>query len=648
MPNDHRLAAADRGLVVVMQTRYDAMPDERLVRVTIDAVGTSYTPDSSEGRAYYAGFTFSVPAGANAVSASSRGQRLSARLGAVEEDFREVEVTFSRFVFYQESYAFQVVFDLPDIGGEPDRDLRVGSNIVAFSVLAYGSMDEPGSSVQVVLPAGFRASVQGSPMVTSSGPDGEVVLSAADLADPFDFFAYLAADRPGTFGEHHLQTFVDGRAARLWIRNWEGDPDWGTRMSDLMTDGIPVLQELIGLPYAVSGTLVVEEAAPTRLGDYAGTYDELTGKILVRYDADAFIGLHEAAHIWFNGNLFDLRWINEGWADFYAGQAAMAIEEEGSPFSLTDELLAHRIPLNEWGVPGVEDSDTEYFAYAASYEVATLIFARTDLDGLRAVWRAVANEEMSYQPVHETTPPDVGVDRELEPWQQLLDLLDERIGTAFDDIWSEWIVNDTQASLMEDRAGARDRYAELVTQATDWDLPTDLRRAMSSWAFAEAEAEIVIAGDVLVSREQIVAQAGELGLTPPGALQSAFEGDGGVAAAQEEAAMELEVLAGIAAAMDRLDDEANLFETIGLLGADPGATLESARTAFEAARLDAATQATAAAVATRTGAESAGQLRAAIGGSGVVLLGGGTLVGLRLRRRRRAAAPSAPPLEPLP
>ena len=122
-------------------------------------------------------------------------------------------------------------------------------------------------------------------------------------------------------------------------------------MSDLMSRGLPVLQGLIGLPYGVSGTLVVEEAAPTRLGDYAGTYTQATATILVRYDADAYVALHEAAHVWFNETLVDQRWINEGFAELYGVHAATAIGEQGDPFSLTDDLLKQRIPLNDWGLP---------------------------------------------------------------------------------------------------------------------------------------------------------------------------------------------------------------------------------------------------------------------------------------------------------
>ncbi len=647
LPHGQRVAAAERGLVVVMQTQYDAAPAERLVRVTIDAVATSYTPNTSEALVYYSGFKFSIPAGAESVSALSGGKRLSVKVGSAREDLRELEVTFSRSVFYQESYAFRIVFELPDGGGAPERDLRIDSSIVAFSVLAYGSPGEAGGGVKVVLPAGFRASIEGSQMVGSTGAAGQVVLSAANLADPFDFYAYLAADRPGTYGEQHIQTTIAGRSVPLWIRNWEDDPDWGTRMADLLIEGLPILQELIGLPYAIGGTLVAVEAAPSRLGDYAGTFTQVTGTMLVRYDADASIGLHEAAHIWFNGSLFDQRWINEGWAEFYALQAAAAIGEPGTAFTLTDELLKLRFPLNEWGAfPGGVD-DSEFFGYAASYHVTRLIFARTDLDGLRAVWRGVANGEMSYQPLHRTAQPEKGVNFRLARWQQLLDLFDQRTGGAFDDIWTEWIVDDAQRLLMKDRAGARDLYALLVEQAGDWDLPTDLRYAMSSWAFDDAEAEIGVAGEVLAARDEIAADAADLGLTPPVALQRAFEADGGLAAAQAEASLELEVLAGIAAATDRLEDDPSLFETIGLLGADPETTLESARTAFEADELDAAASATAEAVATRTGAEGAGQLRLGIAGGGLVILGGGTAVGVRIRRRH-AATYSAPPLEPLP
>jgi hypothetical protein len=637
IPLDHRLAAADRGLVVLMQTRYDPAPDQRLIRVTIDAVGTSYTPNTDQSIVSYSGFIFEIPAEAASVSASSAGQRLTTKVDAVKDGFRKVEVTFSQEVLYLESYSFQVTFKLVDKGGAPARELRAGPSIVAFPVLAYGTPDEAGSGVRVVLPAGFRASVQGSSMATTPGPNGGVVLTAANLADPFSFYAYLAADRPGIFGEHHLQTTIGGRPAALWIRSWEDDPDWGTRMSDLMSRGLPALQGLIGLPYNITGTLEVEEAAPTLLGDYAGTYTQSSGTILVRYDADAIVALHEAAHTWFNETLVDARWINEGFAELYGVQAAGQIGAQGEAFALTDDLLKARIPLNDWESLGIPNLDTEEFAYAASYQVAGLILARAGLDGLRAAWKGIADSEISYQPIH-GGDPEQGIQLHVARWQQLLDLLDQRTGTTFDDLWIEWIIDASQRTLMEDRATARDRYATLASLARDWNLPADLRTAMSSWKFADAEAEVGIATDVLAARDRIGTEAGALGLTPPRALRTAFEGSGGMAAAKQEATTELKVLGGIASAADRLGRQPDLFEVIGLVGANPDAKLATARSDFEADRLEAATAATGEVLAIRRGAEGAGQLRSGIAGGGLLLLGGGAFVGVRVRRRRRVAA----------
>jgi hypothetical protein len=637
IPLDHRAAAADRGLVVLMQTRYEPAPAQRQIRVTIDAVGTSYTPNTDQATAFYSGFTFEVPAEAASVSASSGGQPLTTTVAAVKDGFRKVDVTFSQEVLYLESYSFQVTFKLVDKGGAPARELRAGPSIVAFPVLAYGTPDEAGSGVRVALPAGFRASVQGSSMATSSGPDGGVVLTADNLADPFSFYAYLAADRPGTFGEHHLHTTIGGRPAALWIRNWQDDPDWGTRMSDLMSRGLPALQGLIGLPYNVTGTLEIEEAAPTLLGDYAGTYTQSSGTILVRYDADAIVALHEAAHVWFNETLVNTRWINEGFAELYGVQAAGQIGAQGDPFALTADLLKARIPLNDWEALGIPNLDTEYFAYAASYQVAGLILDRAGLDGLGAAWKGFANSEISYQPIH-GGDPETGIQLHVADWQQLLDLLDQRTGTSFDDLWIEWVIDASQRMLMEDRAAARDRYAALSTLARDWSLPADLRTAMSSWKFSDAQAELAVARDVLAARDRIRSQAGALGLTPPRALRTAFEGDRSMTAAKAEATSELKALSGISSATARLARQPDLFEVIGLLGTNPDAKLASARSDFEVDRLDAATAATGEAIAIRRGAETAGQLRTGISGGGLLVLGGGTLVGVRVRRRRRVAA----------
>ncbi|MEX0710293.1 MAG: hypothetical protein WD116_03715 [Chloroflexota bacterium] len=645
LPGGHQARAADRGLVMIAQTTYQALPEDRRIHVTIDAVATSYTPNPADGLAYYPATEFAAQAGATNFTASSGADTLAVDVDPSDPDFVAVTVTFADWVYYQESYPFRVAFDLPDPGGAPDRDFRISPSIVAFPIWAFGSEAEPGSSVTVVLPGGFRPDVQGATLTSSTGAEGEVVLSTGVLSDPFAFFAFVSGDRPGAFTDTLLEIELGGgESAPVQVRAWQDDQDWGTAMTSLLTAGLPALEDLIGLPYDAPGTLVVEEAATSRLGEYAGIYNRLTGIIRVRYDADGVVGLHEAAHVWFNGDFLRGRWIGEAWAEFYAVRAAESIGRGGEVFDLTDELLEFKIALNDWGVIGAVELGVEEYAYAASYHLAVLIFERAGVAGLQSVWRAVDAAEMAYQPANSAGAPATGVDFDLDGWQQVLDLLDERTGSTYDDLWIEWVVSTDQQGAMADRADAREHYAAVVLEAADWNLPTDLRYAMGSWEFEAAEADLDLAAEVLAARDEIAADAGELGLTPPAALQDAFEGDDGLAAAFEEATHELGVLAGIAAATDRLDDEKSPFEILGLLGSDPEATLESARDAFEDENLDTAADDAAEALATREGAESAGQLRAAIGGGGLVILGGGTLVAARFRRRHhhRLIADAAP------
>ncbi len=636
--------AADRGLVLIAQTRYEALPEQRRVHVAIDTVATSYTPNPEDGLAYYPSATFAVQAGATNIAASSSGQGLAVAIDPSDPDFVAVTVTFAEAVYFEQSYPFRVTFNLPDPGGAPDRNLRISSSIVAFPIWAFGSQDEPGGSVTVILPGGFRPTVQGEELTPSIGAGGEIILSSTSVPNPFAFFAYLSADREGAFSDTLLTVQVGGRPAPIKVRSWQDDPEWGTTMTGLMTDGLPALQRLIGLPYEAPNTLVVEEAATSRLGDYAGIYNKLSGIIRVRYDADAYVGLHEAAHIWFNGDLFRDRWIGEAWAEFYGVQAAQAIGATGVTFDLTDDLMSNKIPLNDWGEIGGVEIGVEEYAYAASYHLALLIFGRTDVAALQAVWQGADASEMAYQPASADGDPQIAGDVNLEGWQQLLDLLDQRAGANFDDLWTEWVVNDAEERQLEERTTAREQYAAVVAQAGAWNLPKDLRSSMGSWKFDEAEAAMTLAATVLESRAEIASDAGDLHLTPPPELEELFERDGGLNAAKAEAELQLEALADISVAADRVAEKETILESIGLLGSNPAADLKDARNAYEADELKDASREAELALAERSGAAEAGQTRVLVAGGSLLFLPGVTIIGIRLRPRRRAVAstPSAP------
>jgi hypothetical protein len=634
-------AAADRGLVVLAQTRYEVRPTEHLVHVTVEAVATSYEPDTPEGQVYYSGITFAVQPGASKLAAFSGGRAIGARIVDSTDDFTTIEVTFNRGVFYQQSYAYVVSFDLVDPGGAGTRDLRIGESLAAFPVWAFGTADEPGGSVRVELPAGYSASVQGNQMTRSTSSGGGTVLRA-EPRDPLTFFVYLTADRPGAFANRSLDLDVNGIATNLLVRTWRDDPEWGRRVMSLLRRGLPRLQDLIGLDYPgrEPRRLTVEEAATSRLGEYAGIYDPTTSLIRIRYDADAYVTLHEAAHIWFNDSLFQTRWINEAWAEFYGVRAGGALGENGAVFDLTDDLLAARIPLNDWGAIGVESLDIEDFAYAATFSLARDIAQRTSIKRLKRVWQAADERELAYQPAASPAEADSGKSFEIDDWKLLLDLLEERTGASYADLWTEWVVNDGQERLLTSRAAARQRYAEVTRAADDWALPETIRVAMASWEFARARNGLHDAAAILDDRDAIEATASALELAVPDDLQLAFEGHGGLDTAAEVASQELAALELMEDGTRALRDQPQLLESIGLIGVDPATALAQARASFEDGDMTTAGDAAAAAVELREGAADAGRLRVLVGG-GVVLALDGAAMGLGLARRRRRATSAA-------
>jgi hypothetical protein len=632
-------ARAGGGLVTTMDAVYDVRPDQALVHVTIDAVSTSFERDAPEGPVYYAGLSISIPPGSSNVTATSGDTQLGITVTPGADAVR-VDIGFSEQVFLGDSFSYQVAFDMVDTGGAADRDFRIGHSVVAFPVWAFGTPDAQGSSVAVALPANFTPSVYGGPLTPTTAADGSLLLTA-DVTDTQSWFAYVTAERPGIFTEIPFSLVVGDEEATVIIRAWDDDPDWASRTQALLTQGIPALHDLIGLPWPVVGDLRVEESA-NRLGDYAGIYNQVTEKINVRYDADATVTLHEAAHIWFNDDLFRERWIGEAFAELYAVQSAAAIGVSGDRFELTEDLLAARIPLNDWAPVGIENDAVEVFAYAASYHLAELILERTDADALRAVWRGTADAEMAYQPIHGSDAPRTGVASSLEGWQRLLDLLEERTDAEYTDLWLAWVVDETQAELLTDRAEARTRYLEVVAAAEDWELPEVVRFDLGNWQFDDVMAELDTVDRILVMAADLEALAGELDLDPPEQLRETFEGNAGLELALTEANKELLALETIADATRGLAEEPDAVEWIGLLATEPDVDLAAARDAWEAGDHGIASDRAEAVLATLDAADDRGRERLAIGGGIVLLAIGGVALTVYRRRAPEDLEPTPP------
>lgn len=664
--------AATPGLTIVTSARYDVQPDAHRVRVTLDMTLTNRLSDTKTKRYYFDHAILAVLPGVSGLKASWGGSGTPrAKTSKVTSTYTLVRIDLAQRLYSHKTAAIKLVFDLLDKGGAAGRTVRIGSSLVSFPVWAYATEATAGSTVRVVFPAGYNVEVQAGAIPSpTKDASGRIVFQTAKLDKPLSFFAFLVADRPGSYAERTVKASVGDVPVDLTIRGWVEDTGWSTRVGGLVGRALPLLSERIGLPWPRDGGLVVHETISRSTGGYAGLFDPAKGQIEVAYDAGDDVVLHEAAHTWFNGGLLADRWANEAFASYYGLEAAAALKLtlKAGTDTITPAMEAARIPLNAWGAIGAVDKTSEDYAYAASLALARAIAKRAGPDDLTAVWADAAAGIGAYQPppagaaaisgVGATTALPETVDGAPD-WRGLLDLLDEQGTASYDDLWREWVARDDDLALLDARAAARARYDAVVAAAGDWQLPRVVRDALRAWQFDDANRLLGAAEAVLTQRTAIAADAAAAGLTVPVTLRTAFESPDGFASATLEAAAEREAITRYTAAVAaRPDAVTDVVQEIGLWGTTPQADLDQARTLFAGGDLAGAATAASAAGAAWSSAADTGRGRL-LGVGGLVLLLALVLFAIWWLGRRRgapvstvAAAPSEPagptwlPVEP--
>ena len=631
--SDVRAAAPD--LTIVTAARYDVQPAQKRVRVTVDLTLTNRLRDTRTKRYFFDHAFLAVLPGASnyRLTWGGKGQP-RVRVARRNSSFTLLRLDLAQQLGSGRTAHYRLGFDLKDPGGKPTRDLRVGDTLASFPVWAFASDETPGSSVTVIFPKGYEVTVEaGRIPAPATGSDGRTVFRTGALSKPLDFFAYLVADRAGAYRDSTVTANVLGRNVAVTVRAWTDDAPWAERVRRLLGTGLPALSERIGLPWPdYDKPLVVTEAVSRSTGGYAGIFDPSAGEVAIAYYADDFVVLHEGAHTWFNGSILTDRWANEAFASYYAELAAGDAKVKVTTDRLTAELKKSKIPLNAWGAVGTLEVAQEDYAYAAALVLAREIGARAGERGLREIWADAAERISAYQPASGEEEIVGGpVD-----WRGLLDLLEERTGKSYDDLWRAWVARPDDVPLLDERAETRKRYAAFVTTVDGWHVPLSIRDAMRAWRFDQGTTLMDGADAVLALRTRVEDAAADAGLTAPRTLRDAFEDDDGFDDALAEGSAELQAIERYSEAVELRPTETTPIMALGLIGQTPDAELTAARDAFARGDLAASAQASDQAAASWIDAEPSGQRRAfSIVAIVVAVLFILSLVLVMFRRRRR-------------
>ena len=637
--------AADHFLRVSADTTYRVDTGDRLVRVRIDFRLTNLQPNTvrrtslgtTTTRYFFDRFLFAIPTEARSLVVTSGGSRLASSIRA-RDSFRGVTVRFPG-IFYRASRSIRVEFTLP--GGKPrtSSDIRVGSAFTTFTAWAWG--DAGRSTVRISLPKGFVDAGYGKDVTQRTRSNG-VELSSGTIREPDEWYRVVIADRSSALTDLRIEP--EGRG--VVVQAWPEDTVWRDRVADVLEKGLPVLEEMVGLPWPVNGDLTVSEVHAPLLHGYAGFYDASTDDITMSEVLDDQTILHEASHAWFNGDLIRDRWIDEGLAEYYADRARkqLGLSDEFAP-TVVEPTDAGAFPLNAWPDPGrIEDEETdaqERFGYGAAYTVILRIAQDIGEDGMRAVLAAADAGENPY--AGDEGPERTGA---LPDWRRFLDLVEERGDTATaDDLFSRWVVSPTDRTMLREREEARDAYAALDAAGAEWAMPRGVRAYMSLWRFDDATELMDATEPVLSLRDELAGATADLELKTPSDIEQPFESAVTSEDLDEvEATMQgrLDAATSVLGARAALATERSPFATLGLVGETPDAGYVAARTALEGGDVAGATAGAATTLSLLAGAESIGTTRAIVIAAvviGVLLLL--AFVAMWRRRRRRLAVSSA-------
>lgn len=585
---------------------------------------------------YYDTAYVGVEIEAGAVRATANSGKVKQSVSKTTTYYRELKLAYAP-VYYHQTRVVTVTYAIP-AAPHASGGFRAGK---AYAELcAVGNGADTGS-VNVVIPDGYAVGFTGGTHLSqSSDANGLQTFSSGSVGTPYNVWTCLEASNSSNL----MGTTVTAGDQTFKIQAWPEDTTWASTVGGDVKGDVQKLEDLTGLKMP-GGTINISEAGNSELGDYVGVYNPTTKTATVTEATDDSTVAHELSHIWFNKNLFTATWMDEGFAG-YSEQVAGAgkykpclspgtYPGDGSPDVTTWQFL----DVNSTA----QDQAVTDWQYAASCYLVTRIAETIGPANFKAVVVAANDGDIPYVGASPTEkspmagPPITA--------KALLDLIDERgmVAAGNKDL------NEAQTLFasygifspadLSDRSTARVAYHKLADSTKGWKMPVAVRGPMSTWDFAAAQKAMATETQILGLRDKI--QASLPGLSLDGSpIQTKFE----AAATQADldallvlTKKEADAAAKLAQAKQLNGASHSIFEMVGLLGANPVASITQATDAVKNAKPDEASSAAQNAIDILKGSSDQGLMR--LGAVMILLLVlVAVVVLLTVRRKRRAAA----------
>ena len=614
--------------------------------VNVEAVFTlkNVTPSTRRGFVrtsyYYTGYIAYVPGDALDITVTDGTRDLDFVIEDTEGDGQLVSADFRSNLFNGRSTTMIVSYQL---NGSDPRSFDLDRINPAYALFGVWGFADPGRlDVRVEIPVSYEVEVVGS-NVKRSIEDGYTIYEALDIEDPLDFGFTVVARNDQALAT----TTVEAGESTATINYWPGDTEWRDFIAEHVTDGVIVLESLIGQPWPEGNSFEFIQSSEPGFAGYAGWYDGEEEEIVLDEALDASTVLHELSHAWFNRSFLVERWQGEAFAEEFARLAM--IELGGTPSAIQRPLESRRTNdgLNLWSIAARTD-ESELWGYTAAAWTTRQLTLEIGVEGLQTVIDTLFSDVGAYQ------------DREgkllyegRNDWKRTLDAYQVVAGSEqAEEMFREQVASRSQRDRLDDRADARAMLASLEETGGTWWVPLGVLGAMEKWWFDDARELASPATEALEARDLFVATAEATGLdteqvTLLDEARSSFEAkDSEATEARDYSDIYLHFdrrrLAINALALARVDmaTTPSFFEEIGLREVDLDAAFADVVAAFENDEPELAAGAARELAALLAAAEQDGRTTATYVGVAaagcVLLLIMLTLWAMRARRRRKA------------
>lgn len=477
------------------------------------------------------------------------------------------KVTFAK-IFKGASRRLHVSYRIPSGAPRSESTIRVGKAFVSFCATANG-VDS--GSTRVILPSAFKMQVDAhSGSVTSSTSGAMTTYATGTLSSPLDFWACFSGDNPAGYAS---STFTSPSGREIDLQAWPEDTAWNASVSSQLGQALGELETLIGRGLPGTGPIDVREVASGELGAYAGTFDQQDGVARVGEDySQPGVVAHELSHAWFNGSLFDARWLSEG----SAGWAESTVT--GSPCNDPGAAPDGSKPaLSSWTFAGPKATATELAAVGYEYDAACYLVStisdRMGPERLRDVLAALMDHKIAYRSGTTVLAGHPGA----EDWRDWLDAVDELglapAGSSDLDYAQNLLVKFGAAedtSSLAARSRARAAYHALVSSVGGWRIPVAVLRPLGAWGFGEATTAMTSAANAyasVIKVNQALPEADAL----QGPVKGLFESASSIPdlqAAEQRAKDQETAATDVSAAKQALAAPRELLAEVGLIGTD--------------------------------------------------------------------------------